>query len=152
MGLSLTSVSAQLPAYSSLYYPPPQTIPLVGRQRVMLLSRRWPSHRAVAIGSLCTYTHVHRQQGWRRARWTPEQVQHGKSGGGGSSKGGITRRWTHSVLCLGWLNIFWKSGGSCKGCAVPPAYAQSCPAVIWGVLQLWRKEDYDVMYTIDGVP
>ncbi len=53
----------------------------------------------------------------------------------------ITRRWTHAVLRLGWLNIFWKSseGGSCKECAVPPAYAQSCPAVIWGVLQLWRR-------------
>ncbi len=53
----------------------------------------------------------------------------------------ITRRLTHAVLCLGWLNIFWKSGGdgSCKGCAVPPAYTQCCPAVIRGVLQLWKR-------------
>ncbi len=53
----------------------------------------------------------------------------------------IPRCGTHVILCLGWLNIFWKSGGggSCKGCAVPPAYTQSCPAVIWGVLQLWRR-------------
>ncbi len=53
----------------------------------------------------------------------------------------ITRRWTHAVLCLGWLNIFWKSGegGSCKGCAVPPAYTQGCPAVIRGVLLLWKR-------------
>ncbi len=53
----------------------------------------------------------------------------------------ITRCWTHAVLCLGWLNIFWMSGGgeNCKGCAVPPAYTQSCPAVICGVLQLWKR-------------
>jgi hypothetical protein len=53
----------------------------------------------------------------------------------------ITRRWTHAVICLGWLDMFWKwdGGGSCKGCAVPLVYAQSCPAVIWGVLQLWRR-------------
>jgi hypothetical protein len=53
----------------------------------------------------------------------------------------ITRQWTPAVPCLGWLDVYWKwgGGGSCKGRTVPPAYDQSCPAVIWGVLQLWRR-------------
>ncbi len=53
----------------------------------------------------------------------------------------ITIRWTHAFHCLGWLDVCLKSGGggSCKGCAVPPAYTQSCPAVIQGVLQLWKR-------------
>ncbi len=53
----------------------------------------------------------------------------------------ITRCWTQAVLCLDWLNKCWKpgGGGSCKGYAVTPAYTQSCPAVIRGVLQLWRR-------------
>ncbi len=53
----------------------------------------------------------------------------------------ITRLWASAVFCLTWLGADWKSGGggSCKGCTVLPAYAQSCPVVIWGVLQLWRR-------------
>jgi hypothetical protein len=53
----------------------------------------------------------------------------------------ITRQWTPAVLCLGWLNAYWKfgGGGSCKERTVPPSYDQSCPAVIWGVLQLWKR-------------
>jgi hypothetical protein len=40
-----------------------------------------------------------------------------------------------------WLTADWKYGGSgsCKGCAVPLACDKSCPAVIWGVLQLWKR-------------
>jgi hypothetical protein len=53
----------------------------------------------------------------------------------------IHRHRTHAVLCLGWLDIFWNlgRGGSSKGSAVPLAYAQSYPAVKWGVLQLWIR-------------
>ncbi len=53
-----------------------------------------------------------------------------------------TRELARTDISWAWLTADWKSGagGSCKGCAVPPAYAQSwgCPAVLWGVLQLWR--------------
>ncbi len=51
----------------------------------------------------------------------------------------ITRQLTPAVLCLGWLDVYWKFSGSCKGRTGPPAYDQSCPAVIWGVLQLWKR-------------
>jgi hypothetical protein len=47
------------------------------------------------------------------------------------------------------LNVQWR-GGSCEGCVVPPAYAQSCPAVILGVCQLWRRRITIVMYCIHG--
>ncbi len=44
-------------------------------------------------------------------------------------------------IAWAWLTVDWKSGkgGSCKGCTGPPAYAQSCPAVIWGVPQLLSR-------------
>ncbi len=86
-----------------------------------------------------------------------------KWGGGGSWKGWaqrpcLTKCRTHAVLCLGWLHTFWKSGGggSCKGCTVPPAYAQSCPAVIWGVLQREERDreepstDFEILLMTDG--
>ncbi len=52
-----------------------------------------------------------------------------------------TREPTRADHLPAWLTADWKfsRGGSCKGCAVLLAYAQSCPAVIWGVLQLWRR-------------
>ncbi len=52
-----------------------------------------------------------------------------------------TRELARTDIGQAWLTADWKSGGcgSCKGCARPPAYDQSCPAVIWGVRQLWRR-------------
>ncbi len=43
-----------------------------------------------------------------------------------------TRELARTDIGWAWLRTDRKSGGggSCKGCAVPLAYAQSCPAVI----------------------
>ncbi len=65
-----------------------------------------------------------------------------------------TRELARTDICGAWLTADWKfSGdGSCKECAVPPAYAEGCPAVIWGVCTpAVEEKDYDVMYSIDGV-
>ncbi len=55
----------------------------------------------------------------------------------------MTRHWTPAKLCPGWLEEIWLwgGGGSCKGWAVLPGYAQSCLAVIWSVLQVWSREE-----------
>ncbi len=52
-----------------------------------------------------------------------------------------TRELARTELGLPWLVTDWKfgGGGSCKVRAVPPAYARSCQAVIWGVHQLKRE-------------
>jgi hypothetical protein len=61
----------------------------------------------------------------------------------------ITRRWTHAVLYLGWLNLFWKSDKLQRVCRTASQCSElsscdmSCtPAV--------EEEDYDVIYYIEG--
>ncbi len=57
-------------------------------------------------------------------------------------------RLARTKFSLAWLMADQKfnGGGSCKGSAVLPAYAPSCPDVTWGVLQMWRRLQCDVLY------